>query len=184
MSKRFEGKSKAARPAQERETDSDSAWSGSGSGSRGAPFGYEIGRNQFGKEQFMWYVRRGNDGRLKCPYCAYRSFRNTQLKYHFMAQHVWLVESLSYQPTNLMEIFPTIAASAISTDAAAVDNKNEGELSPILSTTSTPPLSPLPPPAGYEDAASTHGNEFDSVSFSSDDTPYMNVQLEPLISLP
>jgi hypothetical protein len=50
------------------------------------------GRNRFGREQWTWHVFRAEDGRLMCPYCAYRAFRQMQLKYHFMAQHVWLQE--------------------------------------------------------------------------------------------
>ncbi len=49
-------------------------------------------RNIYGKSQWVWSVARTQDGRLKCPYCEYHSFRITPLKYHFLEQHVFLEE--------------------------------------------------------------------------------------------
>jgi hypothetical protein len=50
------------------------------------------GRNQFGRPQWTWHVFKNGEGRFLCPYCNYKSFRLMQLKYHFLAQHIWLLE--------------------------------------------------------------------------------------------
>jgi hypothetical protein len=50
------------------------------------------GKNRFGRMQWTWYVFKSPSGRFMCPYCSYQAFRHMQLKYHFMAQHVWLQE--------------------------------------------------------------------------------------------
>jgi hypothetical protein len=105
---------------------------------------FVVGKNQFWKTQFTWHVQRDlNDGHLECPYCSYKAFRNTQLKYHFMAQHIWLAEvELSRNHTRgAATVEHQLTGRRMSTTRTVdVSTSTAAAASPVPSTTSTPPL--------------------------------------------
>jgi hypothetical protein len=132
---------------------------------------FVVGKNQFGKTQFTWHVQRSpNDGRLECPYCSYKAFRNTQLKYHFMAQHVWLAEVEDIGAATSFERQPTGRRTSTKT----ADASTSPSTSPARSTTSTPPLPPSPVITTIPSTLLRYVDD-EEVSFSSDDTPYLNI---------